>query len=81
LIQIAEEIAYYLRDELMEELTENKAPSPHKFARVLTEKLKEYIPIRTFVDKDRVIGIFYRDFLSTMGDLQRGREGSREAFL
>jgi P4 family phage/plasmid primase-like protien len=59
--QIAEEVAYYLRNELMEELTENKAPSPHKFARVLTEKLKEYIPIRTFVVKDRVIGTFIYD--------------------
>jgi P4 family phage/plasmid primase-like protien len=52
---IVDEIVERMRIELEEK------PSPHKFARVLTEMLKDRIPIRTFVKDDKVIGTYIFD--------------------
>jgi P4 family phage/plasmid primase-like protien len=65
---IAEEVAQSIAAKL------DERPSPHKFARILTEELKQRIQIRTFVKEDRVIGTFIYD-----GGIYREGEKDLEA--
>jgi putative DNA primase/helicase len=67
---IAEEVAQSIATKL------DDRPTPHKFARVLTEELKQRIPIRTFLKEDRVIGTFIYD-----GGIYREGEKDLEAIF